>query len=138
MLTQPTTVLGLYTDEPNNDSNEKSLEDLLIENEETENLNFRLNFMRLNHAIHDDVPELVDDESDNDDDHDDDQMTFPVRVYVAEKVIIHKDDAVFMADSGTQATFLSLDHTRLCFNRRKQSGSIITAAGEVMNGISTS
>ena len=50
-------MLGLYIDEPNNDANEKSLEDLLIENDETENLNFRVNFMHLNHAFHDDVPE---------------------------------------------------------------------------------
>ena len=123
--TQPTTVLGLYIDEPIDD--------------ETEILNFRVNFMRLNYNgvpdligdedSDDDVPELADDEESDDDD----PQPTPVQVYATEKILIHRDEEVVMADSGTQATILSLDHTGLCFNLQRQAGSIITAAGEAMN-----
>ena len=70
VLTQPKTVLGLYIDEPIDD--------------ETESLNFRVNFMRLNYNgvpdligdgdSDDDVPELADDEESDDDD----QLPTPV------------------------------------------------------------
>ena len=82
VLTQPKTVLGLYIDEPFDD--------------EMENLNFRVNFMRLNYNGvpeligddsdgDDDVPDLADDESDDDEDQDNDQLITPVRVYVTKK-----------------------------------------------------
>ena len=91
--------MGLYIDEPIYDANEQSLEDHLIENDEMENLNFRVNFMRLNHNgvpdlvdnDSDDVPDLADEDSDDDGDQDNDQLITPVRVYVTEKVLTGPD-----------------------------------------------
>ena len=108
-----------------------------------ENVNFRVNYMRVNNGVpaligddsdeDDEVPDLADDEESDDEDQENDQLITPVRVYVTENVLIYKDDTVVIADSGTQTRILSLDHTGLCFNLQRQAGSIITAAGEAIN-----